>query len=80
MVEKLKKIIVKELLYYFLTLLVLALIMHIDLLSDPSARLVMMKEKENYLHPFIYSFVIYSIIFILRKIIDFIIGLFQKKS
>ena len=80
MVGKIKHILKRELLYYLLTLLVLALIMHIDLLSDPSARLTMMQEKENYFHPFIYAFIIYSVIFILRKIIDFVTGLFEKKS
>ena len=80
MVEKLKKALLRELLYYLLTLFVLALIMHIDLLSDPSARLAMMQEKENYSHPFIYAFVIYIVIFILRKIIDFVMGLFDRKS
>ncbi len=80
MVEKFKHVIKRELLYYLLTLLVLALIMHIDLLSDPSARLNLMHEKENYSHPFIYSFVIYIVILIIRKIIDFVTGLFEKKT
>ena len=80
MAEKLKKALIKEILYYFLTLLVLALIMHIDLLSDPLGRVAIMQEKENYSHPFIYAFVVYIIIFIVRKIIDFITGLFGKKS
>jgi len=80
MAEKFKKALIKEILYYFLTLLILALIMHIDLLSDPLARVSMMQEKENYFHPFIYAFVIYIVIFIVRKIIDFVMGLFERKS
>jgi hypothetical protein len=70
----------KELLYYLLTLLILALIMHIDLLSDPFSRLTKMHERENYSHPFLYSFIIYSVLFLLRKTIDFIIGKFEKLS
>ena len=77
---KFKQVLKKELLIYLLTLLVLALIMHIDLLSDPSARLQAMQEKENYTHPLLYSFVVYAVILILRKTIDFITGLFQKKT
>ena len=80
MVEKFKLTIKRELLYYLLTLLALALIMHIDLLSDPSSRFDTMREKENYSHPFVYSFIIYGIILIFRKIIDFIMGLFKKKT
>ena len=77
---KFKQVLKKELLIYLLTLLALALIMHIDLLSDPSARLQAMQEKENYTHPLLYSFVVYAVILILRKTIDFITGLFEKKT
>ena len=80
MLEKFKHAIKKEALIYLGTLLILALIMHIDLLSDPFSRFNLMQEKENYSHPFLYSFVIYTVILILRKIIDFIMGLFEKKS
>ncbi len=80
MVEKFKYTIKKEALIYLVTLLILALIMHIDLLSDPLSRLSLMQEKENYSHPFLYSFIIYTVILILRKIIDFVMGLFEKKT
>ena len=80
MLAKFKQAMKKETLIYLVTLLILALIMHIDLLSDPSSRLSIMQEKGNYFHPFLYSFIIYAIIFILRKMIDFIMGLFEKKA
>ena len=80
MVEKFKHAIKKEAIIYLATLLILALIMHIDLLSDPSSRLSIMQEKGNYFHPFLYSFIIYAVILILRKIIDFVMGLFEKKT
>ena len=80
MLNKFQHIIKKELLYYLLTLCVLALIMHIDLLSDPSSRLQTMGEKENYFHPFLYSFIVYFVVLILRKAIDFIAGIFEKKN
>ncbi len=79
MAEKFKHAIKKEALYYLLTLLVLAVIMHSDLLSDPFERFDTMHEKGNYSHPFLYSFLIYGTILIIRKIIDFIMGLFEKK-
>ena len=78
MLEKLKKELKKEIFYYLLTFIILALIFHFDLLSNPVARFDLMLEKENYSHPFIYSFVVYGVILIIRKTIDFIVGLFQK--
>jgi len=80
MVEKFKLTIKKEVLFYLLTLLVLALIMHIDLLSDPSSRFQTMHEKGNYSHPFLYSFIIYSTFLIIRKTIDFVTGIFEKRT
>jgi len=80
MIQKLKLAAKKEVLYYLITLIVLSLIMHIDLLSDPSSRLEIMKEKNNYSHIFLYSFVIYGVFFILRKVIDFVSGMFNNKE
>lgn len=80
MLEKFKLALKKEFLYYLLTLFALALIMHIDLLSDPLSRFHSMNEKGNYSHPFLYSAVVYGVILILRKTIDFIIGIFEKKT
>ena len=77
---KFKRILQKELLIYLSILIVLMLIMHIDMLSDPSARLQAMQEKENYTHPLLYSFVVYTVMLIVRKTIDLITGLFQKKT
>ncbi len=79
MVKNFKSVIKKELIIYSLTLLVLTLIVHSDLVSDPSSRMNVMYEKGNYAHPFLYSFVVYSVILILRKTIDFITSIFEKK-
>jgi hypothetical protein len=76
--EKFKLAIKKEIFIYIIMFFFLTLIMHSDLLGDPSSRFVMMYEKGNYFHPFLYTFVIYSILFIVRKILDFIIGLFEQ--
>ena len=80
MIEKFKSSIKREIIYYIITLVVLALIMHFDLLSNPLARFEEMENRGNYSHPFIYAFAVYIIIFIIRKIIDFFIGIFQKKT
>jgi len=77
---KFKHAIKREIIIYLIMLFVLALVMHSDLLSDPFSRFQMMSEKENYSHPFLYTFVIYSILLIIRKTLDFIIGLFEKKT
>lgn len=77
--NKFKKALKKELFIYLGTLVVLIIIVHSDILSNPSARFELMSQKENYSHPIIYSFAIYSVIFIVRKLIDFIVGLFEKK-
>jgi len=78
--EKFKLFIKRETLFYILILVILALISHSDLLTNPSSRFQIMYEKGNYSHPFVYTFVIYSILLILRKILDFIIGFFEKKT
>ena len=80
MLQKFKLAIKREALIYIVMLLVLTLVMHNDILSDPASRFGIMFEKGNYSHPLLYTFVIYSIIFIIRKILDFIIGLFEKKA
>jgi len=80
MLQKFKLAIKREVIIYIVMLLVLTIVMHNDLLTNPSSRFEIMYEKGNYSHPFVYTFVIYSILFIIRKILDFIIGLFEKKT
>ena len=79
MLQKFKLVIKREVIIYIAMLLVLTLVMHFDLLSNPTSRFEIMVEKGNYSHPFLYTFAIYSILLIIRKILDFIIGLFEKK-
>ena len=56
----------KELLIYLLTVVVSALVMHPDLLSDPAARFSMMSDRANYYHPFLFGLVPYLIIGLFR--------------
>ena len=79
MISKLKHVFKREFIYYLIILVVLALVMHSDLLSSPLERLEIMKEKENYFHPFLYSFIFYSVILFLRTIINIISKVFEKK-
>jgi len=69
----------REVLIYLTMLFILSLVMHSELLSNPLLRFQMMQNKANYFHPFLYTFLIYSILFIFRTILDFILGLFEKK-
>jgi len=59
----------KELIYYTVILVVLALIMHPDLLSAPLERFELMNTRGNYIHPFYWSFGVYLIVVIVRLLI-----------
>lgn len=74
------KLLRKEFIIYTALLTVLIGLMHPDLLSEPTARLGLMQEKGNYVHPLLYTFFVYLIIYFLRFIIDFIEKLFTKKK
>jgi len=74
------KILKTELVIYTALLTVLIFLMHPDLLSDPTARLGLMQEKGNYIHPLLYTFFVYLIIFFIRAIINFIAKFFSKKK
>ncbi len=79
MLRKFKQEVKKEFFIYLVIFFILALISHSDLLTNPSARFQMLREKENYFHPFLYTLILYTILFIIRKVLDFIIGLFEHK-
>ena len=74
------KILKRELIIYTGLLTALIFLMHPDLLSDPTTRLGLMQEKGNYIHPLLYTFFIYLIIFFFRFVINFIGNLFTKKK
>ncbi len=69
----------KELVIYTALLTMLILLMHPDLLSDPTARLGLMQTQGNYIHPLLYTFFVYLIIYFLRAIINFVVDFFDKK-
>lgn len=69
----------KELTIYTALLTLLIFLMHPDMLSDPIVRLGLMQDKANYIHPLLYTFFVYLILFFLRAISGFIAKLFEKK-
>ena len=70
----LKKI-TKELIYYTITLVVLALMQHQDLLTIPLERLEKMQAMGNFVHPFIWAFIIYLLIASFRWLFGIIMRL-----
>ena len=68
----------KELTIYTALLTVLIFLMHPDLLSNPTVRLGLMQEKENYIHPLLYTFFIYLILYFFRAVVGFIIKFIKR--
>jgi len=60
------KIIFKELAIYIVLFIALAAAMHPDLFSAPMERLTLMTERQNYIHPFVYTLLAYLIICMFR--------------
>ncbi len=73
-------IIKKELVIYTALLTLLILLMHPDLLTIPTARLALMQEKGNYIHPLLYTFFVYLVIYFMRAVTSFIMKIFSKKK
>ncbi|MDD5157549.1 hypothetical protein [Sulfurimonas sp.] len=75
MIKKIKK----ELIYFVLVLVMLALLQHSDLLINPLSRFSLMIEKGSYCHPVIWAFGVYLIIVILRLAIKFVLFLKNRR-
>lgn len=65
-----KNCIIKEIVIYFIILIILAFTMHPDLLSEPIKRLDTMAEMGKYAHPFLYASIFYLVVYGIRKIIN----------
>jgi len=74
------KLIKKELVIYTALLTVLIVAMHPDLLSEPTIRLGLMQEHKNYIHPLLYTFFIYLVLFFVRFMINSVVGFFKKSK
>jgi len=60
--------VIKESLLYLTILILLAFLMHPDLLSAPAERFTHMLERQNYLHPLFYAFLLYLLLMLFRLI------------
>lgn len=67
-----KNKIVKEILIFSAVAFAMALLLHPDLLSNPHERFFHMMQRENTLHPFVYTVLIYGILWLLRSLFSFI--------
>lgn len=73
-------IIKKEFTIYTALLSILILLMHPDLLSNPTTRLGLMQDLGNYIHPLLYTLFVYLILYFVRFVFGFIWKLFKKKD
>jgi len=73
-------IIKKEMIIYTALLTLLIFLMHPDMLSNPTIRLGLMQEHENYIHPLLYTFFVYLILYFLRALFGFIMKFVRRKS
>jgi len=74
MIDKIKK----ELIIYTALLTGLILLMHPDLLSEPTVRLGLMQEMGNYIHPLLYTFFVYLVLYFFRAVFGFVMKFFKK--
>lgn len=72
------KILKKELIIYTALLTLLILLMHPDMLSDPTVRLAVMQQKSNYIHPLLYTFFVYLILYFFRAIYALVMKFIRK--
>jgi len=70
----------KELTIYTAILTVLIFLIHPDMLSNPTMRLGLMQEHENYIHPLLYSFFAYLILYFFRAIFGFVMKFIKRKK
>jgi len=75
-----RSVVIREMAIYAILLVALAFLMHPDLIPNPAERFSVMQERANYSHPFIYAFLIYIFLFIVRFIVKKIATLFKKRK
>ncbi len=71
-------ILFKEILIYAVLFVLAALLVHPDLLSAPGGRLNAMGEKGNYFHPFVYVFLLYLLVALMRGVASLMLKLFRR--
>ncbi len=73
-----KKVLIRETAIFAVLLVVLALAIHPDLLHTPTERFSRMVDARNYYHPFLYTFLVYAVLFIIRFIVKKVFSLTRK--
>jgi len=73
-----KRLIAREFILYFSLVITFALLMHPDLLDAPSDRFSHLIERENFIHPFFYTLIIYLLLFVPRFLLSKFIKFFFK--
>lgn len=68
----------KEFIIYTALLTLLIFLLHPDMLSNPTVRLALMQEHENYIHPLLYTFFAYLILYFFRAVFGFIMKFVKK--
>jgi hypothetical protein len=68
----------KELIIYMLIFVTLALLMHLDLFTEPVSRFSTMLERENFYHPLVYTSIVYIVILFFRLFIKYISVILNK--
>lgn len=69
-----------ELIYFLAILLLLSVLQHSDLLSSPIQRASLMMERGNFLHPLLWTSIIYIIILALRGVVKFLFYLKNRNK
>ncbi len=68
----------KELIIFGILLIVLTLLMHPDMLSNPLERFEMMSRRANFAHPLLYTGVLYFITVVIRILGNTLVKFFKK--
>jgi len=72
------KSIFREIAVFFSLLFILALLMHQDLFESPLQRFSLMQEDGNYFHPFVYTLILYFIVYFFRFLAKKVITITKK--
>ncbi|UFS62020.1 hypothetical protein LOH54_10205 [Sulfurimonas sp. HSL-3221] len=75
-----RKLMIREGAIFALLLVTLSLLLHPDLLSDPGVRLSQMTGRGNYLHPLVYTLLVYFVVLLLRGVIRLFARLFHRNG
>jgi ABC-type multidrug transport system fused ATPase/permease subunit len=75
-----QRVLIREVVVFTLLLISLAPLVHSDFFSHPLERFSLMQERGNFLHPLIYTFVVYTFLGIIRFIVKKVVNIFTKRK